>query len=377
MRVAILVRRFDPLGGGTERDMAAAAQCLHQAGHEIRIYAARAPARSWQGMTVRCMPIPPLSRTVETLAFGLLAPRLARRDGADLTISFGRTADTDVIRCEGGAHVSYLEQARQWDGGAAAAIRAISPYHAAQCRIEAMGFRSSRLRLVASISGLVGDDLERRFAIPRAKIEVLYNGVDSERFKPLSDPNLRDQVRRQLGIGAATPVVVFIGSGFARKGLKGLIEAWPMLDGHPCLIVAGHDRAPGFYRALAQRMGMERRVILLGRRNDTANLLAAADALALPSLFEAFGNVVLEGMASGLPVLTSARCGAAEVLPPQMQPFVVQDPMNAAEIAQRLNALLAAPRELGEIARAAARQFTWERYGSRLLELIAGLRNRR
>ena len=48
---------------------------------------------------------------------------------------------------------------------------------------------------------------------------------------------------------------------------------------------------------------MERRVILLGRRNDTANLLAAADALALPSLFEAFGNVVLEGMASGLPVL--------------------------------------------------------------------------
>ena len=42
MRVAILVRRFDPLGGGTERDMAAAAQCLHQAGHEISIYAARA-----------------------------------------------------------------------------------------------------------------------------------------------------------------------------------------------------------------------------------------------------------------------------------------------------------------------------------------------
>ena len=119
MRVAILVRRFDPLGGGTERDMAAAAQCLHQAGHEIRIYAARASARSWQGMAVRRMPIPPLTRTLETLAFGLLATRLARREGADLTISFGRTADTDVMRCEGGAHVSYLEQARQWDGEAA------------------------------------------------------------------------------------------------------------------------------------------------------------------------------------------------------------------------------------------------------------------
>jgi glycosyltransferase involved in cell wall biosynthesis len=83
---------------------------------------------------------------------------------------------------------------------------------------------------------------------------------------------------------------------------------------------------------------------------------------------------VLEGMAAGRPVLTSARCGAAEVLPPQLQPFVVQDPMNPAEIAQRLAALLAAPRELGAIARAAAEQFTWERYGARLVELIEGSR---
>jgi UDP-glucose:(heptosyl)LPS alpha-1,3-glucosyltransferase len=180
-----------------------------------------------------------------------------------------------------------------------------------------------------------------------------------------------------LGIDAAAPVVIFIGNGFARKGLKGLIQAWPMLAGQPYLIVAGHDRAPGFYWDLARRMGVERRVKLLGRRNDTANLLAASDALALPSLFEAFGNVVLEGMASGLPVLTSAPCGAAEVLPAQMQPFVVQDPMNPGEIAQRLNALLAAPRELGAIARATAEQFTWERYGSRLMDLIGGLRNHR
>lgn len=373
MRIAILVRRFDPLGGGTERDMAAAARCLHQAGHEIRIYAARTGLRSWLGMDVRRMPIPRLTRTLEALGFGLFAARLARREGADLTISFGRTADTDVMRCEGGAHVSYLEQARRWDNGAASTLRAITPYHAAQCRVEAMGFRSPRLRLVAAISRVVADDLERRFAIPRAKIEVLYNGVDAGHFKPPSDPGLRDQVRRQLGIDGAAAVVIFIGSGFARKGVKGLIEAWPRLSGQPYLIVAGHDRAPGFYQALARRLGVERRVLILGRRNDTANLLAASDALALPSLFEAFGNVVLEGMASGLPVLTSAQCGAAEVLPPQLRPFLVQDPMNTGEIAQRLDALLAAPRELGQIARAAAEQFTWERYSTRLLELIDGL----
>jgi UDP-glucose:(heptosyl)LPS alpha-1,3-glucosyltransferase len=373
MRIAMLVRRFDPTGGGTERDLAAAAQCLSRAGHHITIYAARASIGAWQEMAVRRLPIPPLSRTVEALSFGLLAARRARRDGAALTISFGRTVDADVIRCEGGAHAGYLEQARRWERGASWAVRALSPYHAAQCRIEELGFRAAKLKLVVPISRLVGDDLERRFAIPRAKIEVLYNGVDLDRFRPAPDPRLRDEVRRQLSIDATTPVVTFIGSGFLRKGLKGLIEAWPMLDAKPYLIVAGHDRAPGFYQALARRLGVEHRIEFLGRRNDAANLLAASDVLALPSLFEAFGNVVLEAMASGVPVLTGARCGAAEVLPAQLQRFVVQDPMNPGEIAQRLKAILEAPRELGQIARRAAEQFTWERYGNRLVKLIAAV----
>ncbi len=168
-------------------------------------------------------------------------------------------------------------------------------------------------------------------------------------------------------------MVLFIGNGFGRKGLGKLIEAWPLLASKPYLIVVGEDHASAFYQRLARRLWVERRMLFLGRRDDTPGLLAAADVLALPSLFEAFGNVVLEGMAAGLPVLTSARCGAAEVLPAQLKPFVVQDPTNAGEISQRLDALLAAPRELGRIAHEAAAQFTWERYGSRFTELIGAL----
>lgn len=374
MRIAMLVRRFDPEGGGTERDFAAAADCLSRAGHDVRIYAARSRDTWWHGMRVRRLRLPLFSRSLEVLGFGLLVSRFARRDGAELTISFGRTVDSDLIRCEGGAHAAYLEAARQWESGAASAARALSPYHAAQCRIEALGFRSPRLRRVLAISRLVGDDLERRFAIPHSKIEALYNGVDHERFKSASNPRLGEEIRRRFKIDRSSRVVLFIGSGFGRKGLGQLIEALAMADSQVYLMVAGEDRAEGFYQKMARRLHVERRVLFLGKRSDIADLVAAADIVALPSLFEAFGNVVLEGMAAGRPVLTSARCGAAEVLPPQLQPFVVQDPMNPAEIAQRLAALLAAPRELGAIARAAAEQFTWERYGARLVELIEGSR---
>ncbi|HEV3112908.1 MAG TPA: glycosyltransferase family 4 protein [Candidatus Binataceae bacterium] len=370
MRIALLVRYFDPSDESSGRDMAVEADCLSRAGHEVRIYAARGHSISWHDMPVRRLPLPRLPRSLEVLGFGLLAARMARRGGADLTISFGRTADSDLIRCERPAHISYLQATPQWESRTRSTARALSPYHTAQCRMEARGFRSRRLRMVAAVSGLVGDDLARRFGIPRSKIEVLYNGVDHERFKTAINPRLGEDVRQSLGIERTGPVVLFIGHTFGREGLGKLIEAWPMLDRKPYLLVAGADRAAIYYQQLARRLWVDRRVLFLGQRDDTPSVLAAADVLAAPSLFDAFGNVVLEGMAAGLPVLTSARCGAAEVLPAPLQPFIVQDPANPTEIAQRLNALLAAPRELGQVAYEAAAQFTWEHYGDRLTKLI-------
>src|SRR5579885_2518168 len=369
MRVGMLVRRFDPAGGGTERDFAAAAGCL-AAGHEVRIYAARRSAESWRGIPVCALPLPPFPRSLEVIGFGLMAARFARRDGADLTISFGRTIETDLIRCEGGAHAAYLAAARQWESRAASAARAISPYHRAQCRLEARGFGYPGLKMVLAISQLVAEDLQRRFSIAANRVQVLYNGVDHQRFACEAAAAMREDYRRRFGIDRAAPVALFIGNGFARKGLGQLLAAWPALDRRAWLLVAGEDRAAPSYRRQSQRLRVADRVLFLGKRNDVANLMAAADVVALPSLFDACGNVVLEAMAAGLPVLTSAQCGAAEVLPPELREFVVRNPLDAEEMACRLDALFAAPRELGPIARAAAARFTWQEYGKRLLQLI-------
>src|SRR5689334_2566824 len=146
----MLARRFDPAGGGTERDFAAAAGCLASAGHQVRIYAASTRVARWREIEVRRVFVPRFPRSLEVIGFGLLAPRLARRRGADLVISFGRNAGTDFIRCEGGAHAAYLETAHEWESRALSAARAISPYHRAQCWMEARGFSSGKLRKVLS-----------------------------------------------------------------------------------------------------------------------------------------------------------------------------------------------------------------------------------
>jgi UDP-glucose:(heptosyl)LPS alpha-1,3-glucosyltransferase len=142
------------------------------------------------------------------------------------------------------------------------------------------------------------------------------------------------------------------------------------LRGSPLLLVAGSDRAAASYQRMADRFGVTGRVRFLGRRGDVELVMRAADALALPSLFEPFGNVALEAMASGLPVLTTSRCGAAEIVPGELHPMIVANPADVAELAAKTQLLIDAPPGLGVITRAAAERLTWQGHAQELLAII-------
>ncbi|MFZ0889405.1 MAG: glycosyltransferase family 4 protein, partial [Candidatus Binataceae bacterium] len=319
---------------------------------------------------VRQVPAIGLPRTLGLLYFAWAGPALARREGAELTLSFARAVGADILRSGGGAHVSYVRAARQWRGSLAADAMWIAPYHRAQMAIERCGFSSPSLRKVIAVSDLVRDDLVRRFNIAGAKAVTLYNGVDLERFAPQRDENIRQRIRRGLGLDAATPMVAFVGNGFARKGLRFLLAAWPKLKSSTALAVVGSDRASASYERLARRLGIGGRVSFLGRQARAEDFFHACDVVALPSLFEPFGNVVMEAMASGVPALTSARCGVAEILPAAMRPFVVDNPCDSEEIAAKLDALIESRFEVAGAARPRAEEFTWERYARGLLDIL-------
>jgi UDP-glucose:(heptosyl)LPS alpha-1,3-glucosyltransferase len=136
------------------------------------------------------------------------------------------------------------------------------------------------------------------------------------------------------------------------------------------MIVAGNDRFRTAYERRAARLGIQRRVIFAGAVRNPEQFFQAADALAFPSLFEPFGNVALEAMACGIPALTSVACGVAELMPPELQSAVVENPADANEVTIRLGAMLAARAALAPIALATARQFTWERHERELLATI-------
>ncbi|HVB83168.1 MAG TPA: glycosyltransferase family 4 protein [Candidatus Binataceae bacterium] len=371
MHIGLIARRFDPAGGGTERDLIVTAQCLAEAGHEVSVYTsqARGVSRRWRVVEVGSRwPI----GSLQLMRFAWEAPAQARRDGAELVLSFARAVGADVLRSGGGAHSAYLQSARRWRGDWAAAAMRLRPYHRAQMIVERAAFKSPTLRRAIAVSQLVRTQLIDELGLEPDKAVTLYNGVDLERFHP-SSPAERGRLRQTFEVETGAPVVAFAGNGFARKGLGPLLEAWPAIESHPYLLIAGADRAALRYVRLAHRLGIGSRVRFLGAVGQIEQLFQAADAFALPSFFEPFGNVVMEAMAGGLGVLASVQSGVAELLPAAMHPFVVRDPGSSAEIAERLAALLETKHQFAEIVRAAAEAHPWSAYSAGLLEIIDSL----
>jgi UDP-glucose:(heptosyl)LPS alpha-1,3-glucosyltransferase len=373
MRIALLTRRFDSAGGGTERDLIVTAQGLRAAGHQVTIFAdeIRGATGNWEVHRVGAGPR--LGRTLSLLRFAWTAAPAARRAGTDLVLSFARCAGADVMRSGGGAHVSYLRAARKWRGVLGASAMRLSPYHQVQMLTERQAFRAPGLKRVIAVSNFVRDDLIREFNLAPEKTVTIYNGVDLDRFRPGADRPERSAVRQKFAVPASARVVAFVGNGFARKGLGFLIEAWPLVAGGAFLLVAGADRQTDKFARQANGLNIGARVVFTGPQPNVEAIFHAADAFAMPSLFEPFGNVVMEAMACGLPAMTSAFSGVAEIIPPSMRGFRVENPNDVGELALRLGALFDAPPNLGREARAAAEKYTWSRYARELNELVESI----
>jgi UDP-glucose:(heptosyl)LPS alpha-1,3-glucosyltransferase len=158
--------------------------------------------------------------------------------------------------------------------------------------------------------------------------------------------------------------VLFVGSGFRRKGLDRLVRLWRSQElAGVYLLVVGTDARIGSYRAWSDSVAPGN-IIFAGRRDDIEKFYAAADLAALPSVQEAFGNIVLEALASGLPVLVSRDVGAAEVLTGALAKGIVERPDDPLELQAKLLSLLDKSNDsaLAKEARRIGEKYSWDNH---------------
>jgi glycosyltransferase involved in cell wall biosynthesis len=180
---------------------------------------------------------------------------------------------------------------------------------------------------------------------------VIRPGVDAAEFRPLQ-PQEPNALRAELGVPDETRLILFAGEiNTPRKNLDLLLEALARLDNGHHLVVVGPGKG-SLYPALACRLGVERRVHFLGERPDVAALMRGADVFGFASHYDTYGLVVLEALASGIPVVTAPSVGASEVIRDGQNGFVLHSSDDLAGMAHLLQHLAADPERAARIARA-------------------------
>jgi UDP-glucose:(heptosyl)LPS alpha-1,3-glucosyltransferase len=367
--VALVRSRFDAFGGA-ERFVQSAIGALSAQGASLTLVTRRWPENDGTAIVLNPFYIGSLWRD-RGFARAVCA-ELGRRH-FDLVQSHERIACCDVYRAGDGVHAEWLEQRARVQSVLARFATRHSPHHRYLLEAERELFTSPRLRAVICNSEMVRAEIGARFATPAEKLVLIRNAVDGARFHPGLRGEMGEPVRQQLGIPREAMVFVFVGSGFERKGVAPLLAALALRREPAWAIVIGKDKNGQRYGKFSVKMGVAARVRFVGAVSDVRPLLAASDAFVLPTLYDPFPNAALEAMAMGLPVVTSRKCGAAEVIAEGQSGFV-RDALDIEGLAGCLDRLdPATSRAMGLAARDAVAPLTPEAMAREFLALYERL----
>jgi len=238
-------------------------------------------------------------------------------------------------------------------------------YTALNARWEYRAF--SQAKKVIAVSSQVRDDLQAIDICPD-RIQIVYNGVDTNEFYPGTANRIT------LGLPKAVPLAIFAGDiRSSRKNLDSVLKALVLVPDLHLAVIGKINNSP--YPALSNKLGIKHRVHFLGYRHDIPELMRASDFLVFPSRYETFGLVILEAMASGIPVITSETTPAAELLIPDAG-IVISNPDDISTLAREMYYLVQNPerrRQMGIQAHMIAKNHSWGEMAQRYVDLFEKL----
>ena len=314
-----LVRRGYSATGGAEAYLKRLGRGLREAGHSPRLFtSAEWPAQEW-----RWGPMTRL-RGETALRFADELAGLNPKTECDVVLSLERVWSCDIYRAGDGIHKAWMRRRAAFAGWPRRWLLFLNSKHREILELEAALFSGGAGRVIAN-SEMVKREAQDFYRYPAERIEVIRNGVPVADFR--AEPELRESWRKSLGLGEKDVAVLFVGSGWERKGLRFAVEAVQWLGETFRLLIAG--RGP-------RRLATGRQLTHLDPVQDLPALYGAADIFLLPTLYDPFSNACLEALAAGLPVITTRDNGFSEVIENAIHGTIINSPADVAALREAL-----------------------------------------
>lgn len=371
MRIALVIDHLDACRGGAEGYISNLTKILLDRGHEVHVFA-NSFREVPNGAMSHHLPMIDTPRGLKVASLALAARIKIKAEGFDIVKGFGATWAVDVHRPGGGVERAWLKAeleslGRSWSGLSRGLFLVASARFWASLLIEEKIYRRDDLPLVIANSQMVARQIICHYPfVNRRRLKVVMNPVDSVRFHPENRERFRAKVRSKLGIPQENVLILFVAHNFRLKGLGCLLQA---LEGEVpsnyVLVVVGRGKA-GRYRRQVARVQIP--VLFLGPVEGLEELMGASDLLVHPTFYDPCANVVLEAMASGIPVITTRRNGCSQLIEHGVSGYVLESPWNIKEMREFILAMgdSALRWRIGEAGRKKVEPLTWQKHAMEL-----------
>ena len=336
MRLAFVIFRYFPFGG-LQRDMLAIAQAAQKSGHQVSIFCSEWHGDKSPGIDV----IEVRGRGFFNIAgvknFVDCFQKQFRCDQFDLLVGFNKMPGLDVYFAGDScfAHKAYSD--RSW-------LYRCAPRSRLYLAYEDAVFSETSVTHILSLVASEQKQFARYYSTQPERFHALPPGISAAHLACANPAAARMALRHELGLSPDTKIILCLGSGYKTKGVDISVSAFADLiktSADPiALVVVGKDH-PHAYRQQAAQAGIERQVFFLGPRSPVGDLLHAVDLLLHPARKELAGNVILEAMLCGCPVVASDHCGYAHYVTEQDMGALIPAKASPSAIAALVESTLA------------------------------------
>ena len=335
LRLVFSLYKYFPHGGMQRAFIRIAGHCL-DAGARVRVYALEWKGEVPQGIDLRLIRASAVFNHTRYERFQTAQRRLLRANPPDCVVGFNKMPGLDVYYA---ADTCYLEKALT----ARTLLYRQTPRFRHFAHSERAVFSPEACVQILMSSPTQHAIYRRHYGTPEARFHALPPGIARDRMAGPDAQARRARGREALGIGPEELLVLLIGSGFITKGLDRALDALgslpELLRARTQLVAIGTDE-PRRFREHAQRLGLGGRFRVLSGRDDIPDLLQAGDLLIHPAYFENTGNVLLEALVAGLPVLTTEVCGFAHYIVDAGAGKVIPSPYRQPDLNEGLREML-------------------------------------